>query len=115
MTTLLEQAFERVRNLPIEEQDAIASQILACIESEEAWQGRFAAKRDVLERMAQEALEADQRGEAVDDADRLANTDVTTRDDARDTLGYKSIRIWAMRNPMLSPKGLHYSESRRLL
>jgi len=43
--------------LPADEQDAIASQILSTLADEEAWVKRFAEKRDILRRMAQEALD----------------------------------------------------------
>ena len=48
-----------------EEQDAIASQILASLADEDAWKSRFAEKRDVIHRMAREALEEDKRGETL--------------------------------------------------
>jgi len=69
MSSLLEKALEKVGALPPDEQDAIASQILAALADEEAWKKRFAEKRDVIRRMAQEALEQDARGEtlALDD------------------------------------------------
>ena len=70
MTALLEKALEKAQGLPEQEQDAIAAQILASIESEAAWQARFAAKRDILERMAQEAVEQDRQGATLD-LDRL--------------------------------------------
>ncbi len=63
MTTLLEKALEKVGVLPQDEQDAIASQILAALADEEAWKKRFAEKRDVIRRLAREALEEDARGE----------------------------------------------------
>ena len=62
MSTLLEKALEKVVALPRDEQDAIASQILASLADEEAWKTRFGEKRDVIRRMAQEALEEDERG-----------------------------------------------------
>jgi acyl-CoA reductase-like NAD-dependent aldehyde dehydrogenase len=65
MSTLLEKALERVVALPLDEQDAIASQILASLADEDAWKRRFAEKRDVIRRMAQEALEEDARGETL--------------------------------------------------
>ncbi|MBK9169062.1 MAG: hypothetical protein IPM24_16540 [Bryobacterales bacterium] len=65
MPTLLEKALEKVGALPQDEQDAIASQILETIADEEAWRRRFAAKRDVIRRMADEALAEDARGETV--------------------------------------------------
>lgn len=57
---------EKVGELPPDEQDAIASQILADLADEEAWKKRFAEKRDVIRRMAKEALEEDARGETLD-------------------------------------------------
>lgn len=63
MSTLLEKALEKVGALPLDEQDMIASQILETIEDEEGWRQRFAVNRDVVRRMAQEALEEDARGE----------------------------------------------------
>jgi hypothetical protein len=65
MSTLLEKALERVVALPQDEQDAIASQILASLADEEAWKKRFIEKRDIIRRMAAEALEDDNRGETV--------------------------------------------------
>jgi hypothetical protein len=63
MSTLLERALEKVGALPLDEQDAIASQILASLEDEEAWKQRFRDKREIIRRMAHEALEEDKRGE----------------------------------------------------
>lgn len=69
MSTLLEKALERVAELPVDEQDAIASQILASLADEDAWKERFAEKRDVVRRLAREALAEDDRDEtlALDD------------------------------------------------
>jgi hypothetical protein len=65
MTSLLEEALRRVEQLPQTEQDAIASQILETLEDKEAWQQRFAAKRDILCRLAEEAVAEDKRGETI--------------------------------------------------
>jgi hypothetical protein len=65
MSRLLEKALDRVGTLPEDEQDAIASQILASLEDEEAWKARFAEKRDLIRRMAREALEEDAKGETL--------------------------------------------------
>ena len=65
MSTLLERALEKVVALPQDEQDAIASQILASLADEDAWKTHFAEKRDVIRRMAREALEEDKRGETL--------------------------------------------------
>jgi len=63
MSSLLEKALEKLGALPPDEQDAIASQILASLEDDEAWKRRFTKKQDVIRRMAREALEEDERGE----------------------------------------------------
>jgi len=65
VSKLLEKALEKVGALPEDEQDAIASQILASLANEDAWKTRFAEKRDVIRRMAREALEEDARGETL--------------------------------------------------
>lgn len=46
MTTLLQRAIAEVEKLPIEDQDAIASRLLAEVEDERAWATRFAATTD---------------------------------------------------------------------
>ena len=71
MSTLLEKALERVVALPPDEQDAIASQILESLADEDAWKKRFAGKRDVIRRLAREALDEDRRGETLPLADLL--------------------------------------------
>jgi hypothetical protein len=71
MSSLLDRALEKVVALPPDEQDAIATQILASLADEEAWKRRFVEKRDVIRRMAQEALEEDERGETQPLADLL--------------------------------------------
>lgn len=62
MTTLLQQAFERASELPLEEQDKFARFILAELESERQWEELFARPESerLLERMADDAL-ADHR------------------------------------------------------
>ena len=65
MSSLLEKAIEKVSALPQDEQDAIASQILATLADEDAWKKRFAEKRDLIQRMAREALGEDARGETL--------------------------------------------------
>jgi hypothetical protein len=71
MSSLLEKALEKVVTLPPDEQDAIASQILAALADEEAWKERFAEKRDVIRRMAREAVEEDDKGGTLPLADLL--------------------------------------------
>jgi hypothetical protein len=65
MSSLLEKALEKVVALPQDEQDAIASQILASLADDEAWKRRFAEKGDVIRRMARKALEEDERGDTL--------------------------------------------------
>ena len=56
---------EKIVALPQDAQDAIASQILASPADEDAWKTRFAEKRDVIRRMAREALKEGERGETL--------------------------------------------------
>ena len=65
MSTLLEKALEKVVVLPQDEHDAIASQILASLADENTWKNRFAGKREVIRRMAREALEEVERDETI--------------------------------------------------
>ena len=67
----MEKALEKITALPPDEQDAIASQILADLADEEAWKRRFAEKRDIIRRIAQEALAEDERGETLPLSDLL--------------------------------------------
>jgi len=65
MSKLLEEALEKVGTLPEDEQNAIATQILAVIADEHAWKKQFALNRDVIRRMAREALEEDAAGQTL--------------------------------------------------
>jgi len=65
VSTLLEKALAKVSALPEDEQDAIASEILSSMADEEAWKRKFAEKRDVIRRMAQEALNEDDQGKTL--------------------------------------------------
>jgi hypothetical protein len=65
MSRLLETALEKVGALPEDEQDAIAAEILASITDEHTWKEQFASKRDVIRRMALEALQEDAAGETL--------------------------------------------------
>ena len=56
---------KKVAALPRDEQDAIASQILVSLADEERWKKRFTEKRDVIRRMAREALQEHARGETL--------------------------------------------------
>lgn len=46
MTSLLRLALAEAEKLPLEDQDAIASRLLAEVEDERAWAARFAATTD---------------------------------------------------------------------
>jgi DnaJ-domain-containing protein 1 len=62
MTQLLEDALRKVGKLPEDEQDAIASQILATLEDEEAWTKALRKNPARLRKLAAEALEEHGRG-----------------------------------------------------
>jgi hypothetical protein len=66
MSQLMEQAFEKVRQLPEHDQEAIAAIILQEIESERQWDELFARPEsaDMLSRMADEALAEAKAGRA---------------------------------------------------
>ena len=63
MTQLLERAFATAAKLPDRDQDAVASLVLAEMESEERWAGAFATSQDQLAALADEALRELERGE----------------------------------------------------
>ena len=66
MSPLLEKALAKVGELPPEEQeDAIASQILASLADEQAWKRCFSEKRELIRSMAREALSEDDSGETL--------------------------------------------------
>ncbi|MFN6529622.1 hypothetical protein [Nostoc sp. ChiSLP03a] len=56
MTELLEQAIAKLKNLPANEQDAIAAMILAELEDERCWDQAFARSPDMLAKLATEAM-----------------------------------------------------------
>lgn len=56
MTELLAKVFSEVSKLPAQEQDALASWILAEIQSERHWEEKFARSADVLGKLADLAL-----------------------------------------------------------
>ena len=62
MTKLLEKAFKRASKLPEFEQNALAKWLLDELEADRDWEKRFAESEDILERLADEALEADRKG-----------------------------------------------------
>jgi len=56
MTQLLEHAFKEAAKLSESEQNAVASLLLAELESERRWEQSFAASQDELARLADSAL-----------------------------------------------------------
>jgi hypothetical protein len=63
MTKLLEKAFARATRLPSEEQDARATIILDELADERRWAETFRASQVALEKLAEEALAANERDE----------------------------------------------------
>jgi hypothetical protein len=72
MTKTLEQAIERLRQMPAERQDSLAQLLLHEIEEDERWQRSTEQNPDKLGRLVRDVLEADWRGECEAlDPDRL--------------------------------------------
>ena len=65
MTQLLERAIAAASKLPALEQDAIASLLLAELESERRWSETFASSQDQLAALADEALREFEAGETL--------------------------------------------------
>ncbi len=57
MATLLDKAIEEARKLPPDEQETLAAIILEEIADEARWAKTFAESRDLIDRLAEEALE----------------------------------------------------------
>ena len=64
MTKLLEKAFKKASKLPEGEQNALAKWLLEELEAEKEWEKRCAQSEDVLDLLADEALEAHRRGKS---------------------------------------------------
>jgi hypothetical protein len=62
MTKLLEKAFKQAARLPETEQNALAKWVLEELEAERKWETVFAGSEDVLDMLADEALDAHSRG-----------------------------------------------------
>lgn len=62
MTRLLEQAIREAVKLPPDQQDAIASLMLAEMASEQRWDEIFAQSQDLLAQLAAEAIREDEAG-----------------------------------------------------
>jgi hypothetical protein len=65
MTKLLEKAFAKASRLPDTEQNALAKWLLDELEAEKKWELAFAESEDMLERLADEALEMNRQGRAI--------------------------------------------------
>ena len=62
MTELLEQAIAKIKTLPDNEQDTIATIILEELEEERKWERTFADSQDMLAKLAAEAMTEYQAG-----------------------------------------------------
>jgi hypothetical protein len=65
MTSLLEEAFAKVSQLPAEEQDALAAILLDEIASEKRWDQAFAHSQEQLAKLGDEALEEFKKGQTL--------------------------------------------------
>jgi hypothetical protein len=63
MTTLLQQAFDAASKLPVEEQDLLASRLLAELAAEDAFDQAIAASSDKLVSLAAAALAEHRAGQ----------------------------------------------------
>lgn len=72
MTKLLEKAFNEASKLPVVEQNALAKWLLEELDAETKWEQMFAESEDIMDQLADEALEAHKKGETKPlDIDRL--------------------------------------------
>jgi methylase of polypeptide subunit release factors len=65
MPNLLDEAYAAAKELPEEEQEAIGAVLLAQMDSDRKWDELFAQRSDVIERMADQALEHHLRGRTL--------------------------------------------------
>ncbi len=66
MTQALDAAIAKLAALPPEEQDRVAQWLLDELADEERWERSFAASQDLLERMADEAVEDERSGRTTE-------------------------------------------------
>ena len=72
MTKLLEKAFEEASKLPETEQNSLAKWVLEELDADKKWDEVFAESEDILDQLANEALEAHNRGKTKPlDTDKL--------------------------------------------
>jgi hypothetical protein len=57
MTSLLQKAFDKASQLPIDTQDELARQLLEDLESEQKWATAFDSSAGELDKLAKEALQ----------------------------------------------------------
>ena len=62
MTKLLERAFKKASKLPEVEQNTLAKWVLEELEAEGKWEKAFAGSEDILDKLADEALDAYEQG-----------------------------------------------------
>jgi predicted amidophosphoribosyltransferase len=74
MTELLEQAIAKLKTQPVDQQDAIATLILAELEDDRRWDESFARSPDLLARLAAEAMEEYHSGKT-----RELNLEISSR------------------------------------
>ena len=65
MTKLLKKAFEEASKLPEVEQNALAKWLIEELGAEERWNQLLADSEDVLDQLADEALEAHRQGKTT--------------------------------------------------
>jgi hypothetical protein len=72
MTKLLKKAFEEASKLPEIEQNSLAKWVLEELEADKKWDKVFAESEEILNQLANEALEAHQQGKTKPlDIDKL--------------------------------------------
>ena len=72
MTTLLAKAFDEATKLPDTEQNALAKWLLDELEDDRKWSKAFAESEDVLDKLAEEAIQAKRQSKTAPlDLDRL--------------------------------------------
>jgi hypothetical protein len=62
MTKLLERAFKKASRLPEIEQNTLAKWVLEELEAEGKWENAFAGSEDILDKLADEALDGYEQG-----------------------------------------------------
>ena len=62
MTRLLERAFKEASKLPDVEQNALAKWVIEELKAENKWERSFAASEDMLDKLADEALDEHKHG-----------------------------------------------------